>query len=91
MTPKSNKPCRICGHDEDACTTAELERRAKELVFYKKKASAAILQRDLKISYKKAAEMLDKLEEAGLIGASDGAKPRRVFRRKLKRWMKLGA
>lgn len=72
------KICKNCGHDESKCTFEEVERRAEELIISKKQASAAILQRDLKISYAKAIEVLDKLEEEGLVGPSDGARPREV-------------
>jgi hypothetical protein len=43
------------------------------------KASASLLQRRLKLGYALAARILDLLEEKGIIGPSDGAKPREVF------------
>ncbi|MDP2933479.1 MAG: DNA translocase FtsK 4TM domain-containing protein [bacterium] len=43
------------------------------------KASASLLQRRLSVGYARAARILDILEERGLIGPSDGAKPREVF------------
>lgn len=70
--------CKNCGHDESKCTFDEAYRRAKELIGFKKKASAALLQRDLKISYAKAAEILDKLEAEGIVSPSDGAQLRTV-------------
>lgn len=70
--------CSVCGHDETMCTFDENYRRAKELIGFKNQASAALLQRDLKISYAKSVEILDKLESEGLIGPADGAKPRTV-------------
>lgn len=70
--------CNVCGHDESKCSTDETYRRAKELIGFKQTASAALLQRDLKISYAKSAEILDKLEAECLIGPADGAKPRTV-------------
>jgi DNA segregation ATPase FtsK/SpoIIIE, S-DNA-T family len=72
------KICTNCGHDESLCTFDEVYRRAKELIGFKQQASAALLQRDLKISYAKAAEVLEMLELDGLIGPADGAKPRSV-------------
>lgn len=71
--------CKNCGHDESKCTTDETYRRAKELITFKKQASAALLQRDLKISYAKAAEILDQLEAENLVGPADGAEPRAVY------------
>ena len=64
----TSNECKNCGHDEERCTFEEVERRAKELIGFKKQASAALLQRGLKISYEKAAEVLDKLEVEGLVG-----------------------
>ena len=43
------------------------------------KASASLLQRRLGIGYARAAKLLDILEEKGIIGPADGAKPREVF------------
>lgn len=70
--------CKNCGHDQQKCSPDETYRRAKELIGFKKQASAALLQRDLKISYAKSAEILDQLEAEGLVGPTDGAKPRTV-------------
>lgn len=70
--------CKNCGHDEEKCTFEEAVRRAKELIKQKGIASAALLQRDLKISYAKSVEVLEILEQEGLVGPADGAKPRTV-------------
>jgi S-DNA-T family DNA segregation ATPase FtsK/SpoIIIE len=43
------------------------------------KASASLLQRQLKVGYARAARLLDIMEEKGLIGPSDGAKARKVY------------
>jgi S-DNA-T family DNA segregation ATPase FtsK/SpoIIIE len=55
---------------------------AKELVIQAGKASASYLQRRLQIGYARAARLLDMLEEQGVIGPIDGAKPREVFVKK---------
>lgn len=44
------------------------------------KASASLLQRQLKVGYARAARLLDIMEEKGLIGPADGAKPRKIYR-----------
>lgn len=43
------------------------------------KASASLLQRRLRIGYARAARLLDLLEERGIIGPADGARPRDVL------------
>ncbi len=43
------------------------------------KASTSYLQRKLKLGYARAARLMDKLEERGVIGPGDGAKPREVL------------
>jgi DNA segregation ATPase FtsK/SpoIIIE, S-DNA-T family len=53
--------------------------RAKEEVIRSGKASATLLQRRLRIGYPKAARILDMLEEKGIVGPADGAKPREVY------------
>lgn len=52
---------------------------AKRVVIESGKASASLLQRRLKVGYARAARLLDELEEAGIVGPADGAKPREVF------------
>lgn len=42
-------------------------------------ASASFLQRKMSIGYAKAARILDQLEEMGIVGAAEGAKPRDVL------------
>lgn len=43
------------------------------------KASASLLQRRLRIGYARAARLLDLLEDRGVIGPADGARPRDVM------------
>ncbi len=52
---------------------------AKHVVMESGKASASLLQRRMKIGYARAARLLDEMEEAGIVGPADGAKPREVF------------
>lgn len=52
---------------------------AKELVIQSGKASASLLQRRLRVGYARAARLLDILEDQGVIGPADGAKPREVL------------
>lgn len=57
----------------------ELYEDAKQLVIQVQKASSSYLQRRLKIGYARAARLLDILEERGVVGPGEGAKPREVF------------
>jgi S-DNA-T family DNA segregation ATPase FtsK/SpoIIIE len=43
------------------------------------KASASLLQRRLRVGYARAARLLDIMEQQGIIGPGEGAKPREVF------------
>ncbi len=52
---------------------------AKVVVAQAGKASASLLQRRLRVGYARAARLLDLLEEAGIIGPGEGAKPREVY------------
>ncbi|MBI4652903.1 DNA translocase FtsK 4TM domain-containing protein [Candidatus Kuenenbacteria bacterium] len=57
----------------------ELLSQAKEVILKYKRASASLLQRRLRIGYARAARLLDLLEEQGVIGPVDGAKPREIY------------
>ena len=59
----------------------ELYPEAYETVVKAGKASASLLQRKLRIGYARAARLLDVLEERGIVGPVDGAKPREVFKK----------
>ncbi len=65
--------------DGDEGDDDELYEAAREAVVEAGKASASYLQRKLKVGYARAARLLDMLEEHGVIGPGDGAKPRDVF------------
>jgi DNA segregation ATPase FtsK/SpoIIIE, S-DNA-T family len=62
------------GADEDP-----LFEDVKKIVLETKKASASFLQRRLRIGYSRAARLIDMLEERGIVGPADGAKPREVY------------
>ena len=56
-----------------------LYEEAKRIVIEAKKASASLLQRKLRIGYARAARLLDMLEERGVVGPGQGAKPREIY------------
>ncbi|KKS24672.1 MAG: FtsK/SpoIIIE family protein [Candidatus Nomurabacteria bacterium GW2011_GWC2_41_8] len=57
----------------------EMYEEARACVMEAGKASTSYLQRKLKLGYARAARLMDKLEERGVIGPGDGAKPREVL------------
>ncbi len=57
----------------------ELYEEAKKEVLRAKKASASLLQRRLRVGYARAARLVDMLEERGIVGPADGAKPREIY------------
>ncbi|MEK7107088.1 MAG: DNA translocase FtsK [Patescibacteria group bacterium] len=57
----------------------DLYPEAKQAVIEAGKASTSYLQRKLRIGYSRAARLIDMLEERGVIGAGDGAKPREII------------
>lgn len=57
----------------------DLYEEALDLVVASGKASASLLQRRLKVGYARAARLLDILEDNGVIGPADGAKPRDIL------------
>lgn len=65
------------GSDEDFIE------RAMEVAVNSGQLSTTMLQRKLKLGYAKAARIMDELEEMGVIGPSEGAKPRRVLMSKM--------
>jgi len=60
--------------DDDA-----MYEEARAAIIEAGKASTSYLQRKLRIGYARAARLMDMLEERGVIGASDGARPREVL------------
>lgn len=52
---------------------------AGKFVIEKDKASIGMLQRVFKIGFNRAARIVDQLEEAGVVGAEEGTKPRRIL------------
>lgn len=67
------------GIDYGGSNEDDLLDEARSLVIQAQKASASYLQRRLRVGYARAARLLDLLEEEGVIGPGDGAKPREVL------------
>ncbi len=54
----------------------ELYEKALELILLTGQASASYLQRKLKLGYARAARIIDQMEQEGIVGPSEGSKPR---------------
>lgn len=67
------------GGDEEV--DDDMYEAAKEAVLEAGKASTSYIQRKLRVGYARAARLIDMLEERGVIGPGDGAKPREVLGR----------
>lgn len=52
---------------------------AGKFVIEKDKGSIGMLQRMFRVGFNRAARIMDQLEEAGVVGAEEGTKPRRVL------------
>lgn len=65
--------------DDEEDEDDELYEEARACVVEAGKASTSYLQRKLKLGYARAARLMDKLEERGVISAGEGAKPREVL------------
>ena len=51
-------------------------------------ASVSLLQRRLKLGYARAARLMDQMEEKGIVGPSEGAKPRQILITK-EQWVQM--
>ena len=62
------------GEDED-----EMIEEAIDVIMDCRQASTSMLQRRLKLGYARAARIIDQIEERGIIGPSEGSKPRQIL------------
>ena len=69
-------------HDNDDDSDEKYD-EAVALVGELGQASISLVQRYMKIGYNRAARIIEKMEAEGIVGPSDGAKPRKVLIRKL--------
>ncbi len=50
-----------------------------EIIRQEKRASTSLLQRRLRLGYTRAARIVDILEQRGILGPGEGAKPREIL------------
>ena len=67
--------------DNDDFEKDEKYDQAVELVIQSRQASISMLQRKLRVGYNRAARMIETMEREGIVGPSDGVRPREVFGR----------
>lgn len=66
-------------HDDGASGSFdEMLPQAVEVVLETKSCSVSMLQRRVKLGYSRAARIVDQMEELGIVGPYEGAKPRQV-------------
>lgn len=65
--------------DFDGGGDDDLYKDAVRVVVDSGKASASLLQRRLRVGYARAARIIEQMEEQGIIGPADGARPRDVL------------
>ncbi len=66
-------------NDADNDNDDEMYEEIKKFVIKERKASTSYLKRKFNIGYFRAAKMIDRLEEEGIIGPENGSKPREVL------------
>jgi len=66
---------------EEEVTTEdeELVEKCLEVIRQEKRASTSLLQRRLRLGYTRAARIVDILEQRGILGPGEGAKPREIL------------
>ena len=64
---------------DDEADTDPMYNQAVEVVIDAGQASTSLLQRRCKLGYARAARIMDEMEQNGIIGPSEGAKPRAVL------------
>ncbi len=69
------------GDEENEVSDAdeEIVQKCLEVIRQEKKASTSLLQRRLRLGYTRAARMMDILEDRGIIGPGEGARPREIL------------
>lgn len=67
------------GSDEDERPGDPLYDKAVQVVADAGKVSTSMIQRRLNVGYNRAAKIVERMEEEGVIGPSNGSKPREVY------------
>ena len=65
--------------EEVTAEDEELVEKCLEIIRQEKRASTSLLQRRLRLGYTRAARIVDILEQRGILGPGEGAKPREIL------------
>lgn len=79
MAEKDDKMFETILDEDGADSEDEMYGQAKQAVIEAGKASTSYIQRKLRVGYARAARLMDILEENGVVGPADGAKPREIL------------
>ena len=59
-------------------TRDDLFKEAARLIVREQQGSTSLIQRKMNLGYNRAGRIMDQLEDAGIVGPSEGSKPRQV-------------
>ena len=76
--------------DESEEALDPLFEKAVEVILENQRASTSFLERKLGIGYSRGSKIMDQVEEKGIIGPQDGAKPREI-RINMQQWIQMKA
>ena len=89
-TGSKKKDSSASSGDDGDSPADEMLPKAIEVVIEAQSASTTLLQRKLKLGYARASRIVEELEERGIIGPYEGAKPRKVLVSK-QQWYEMNA
>jgi S-DNA-T family DNA segregation ATPase FtsK/SpoIIIE len=70
---------KLADSEEFSSDQDEMLNQAVNVILESNQASVSLLQRRLKLGYSRAARIVDQMEEMGIVGPSEGAKPRAIL------------
>ncbi|MEW6665118.1 MAG: DNA translocase FtsK 4TM domain-containing protein [Thermodesulfobacteriota bacterium] len=76
----------VAREEEDDLGDFEMDEKydkAVEMVCQTQQASISMIQRKLRVGYNRAARMIEAMEKEGIVGPSDGIRPREVYGRRM--------
>ena len=81
------------GMDDEAAfdnSDDEMLTKAIEVAVEAQQISATFLQRRLRVGYARAARLIDEMNQRGIVGPSEGSKPRKVLLSR-EEWLEMSA